>query len=137
MNTEFSFKDLYVLDLANNHNGDVQHALRIIRGAGDVVARHKVRAALKFQFRQLDTFVHPAHKKQSPYKYPKRFLDTRLSNEEFGRLAEEVRSLGMVTMSTPFDEESVDVIEHMGLDVVKIASCSATDWPKCSGRLAW
>ena len=129
MNTEFSFKDLFVLDLANNHNGDVQHALRIIRGAGDVVAKHKVRAALKFQFRQLDTFVHPAHKKQSPYKYPKRFLDTRLSNEEFGRLAEEVRSLGMVTMSTPFDEESVDVIEHMGLDVVKIASCSATDWP--------
>ncbi|MGE3809797.1 MAG: N-acetylneuraminate synthase family protein [Gemmataceae bacterium] len=129
MNTEFRFKDLFVLDLANNHNGDVQHALRIVRGVGEVVAGRKVRAALKFQFRQLDTFVHPAHKQQSPYKYPKRFIDTRLSNEEFGRLAQEVRSLGMITMATPFDEESVDVIEGMGLDVIKIASCSATDWP--------
>ena len=129
MNTEFRFNDLFVLDLANNHSGDFQHALRIIRDVGAVVAKHKVRAALKFQFRQLDTFVHPAHKKESPYKYPKRFLDTRLSNEEFARLAEEVRSLGMVTMATPFDEASVDVIEDMGLDVVKVASCSATDWP--------
>ena len=34
-----------------------------------------------------------------------------------------------VTMATPFDEESVDVIEGMGLDVIKIASCSAADWP--------
>lgn len=129
MKTEFRFKDLFVLDLANNHNGDFQHALRIIRAVGEVVAKHQVRAALKFQFRQLDTFVHPAHKEESPYKYPKRFLDTRLSNEEFARLAEEVRSLGMVTMATPFDEESVDVIEGMGLDVIKIASCSAADWP--------
>ena len=129
MNTEFRFNDLFVLDLANNHNGDYQHAQRIIRGAGDVVARNKVRAALKFQFRQLDSFVHPAHKEKSPFKYPKRFLDTRLSNDDFGRLAEEVRSLGMITMATPFDEESVDVIEAMGLDVIKVASCSATDWP--------
>ncbi len=129
MDTGFRFSDLFVLDLANNHNGDVEHALRIIRGVGEVVARRQVRAALKFQFRQLDTFVHPAHKEQSPYKYPKRFLDTRLSNEDFGRLANEVRSLGMITMATPFDEESVDVIEGMGLDVIKIASCSATDWP--------
>lgn len=129
MNTEFRFQDMFVLDLANNHNGDVQHALRIIRGVGEVVARRKVRAALKFQFRQLDTFVHPAHKEQSPYKYPKRFIDTRLSNADFARLAAEVTSLGMITMATPFDEESVDVIEDMGLDVIKIASCSATDWP--------
>ena len=129
MNTKYRFKDLFVLDLANNHDGDFQHALRIIGAVGEVVAKHQVRAALKFQFRQLDTFVHAAHREESPYKYPKRFLDTRLSNEEFARLTDEVRSLGMVTMCTPFDEESVDVIEAMGIEVVKIASCSAADWP--------
>ena len=97
--------------------------------------------SIRFERRSSSSFVSwtplsiPAHKKQSPYKYPKRFLDTRLTNDEFARLADEVQSLGMVTMCTPFDETSVDVIENMGLDVIKIASCSATDWPLL-GRVA-
>src|SRR5690606_30024832 len=32
-------------------------------------------------------------------------------------------------MCTPFDEESVDVILDMGLDIIKVASCSADDRP--------
>ena len=32
-------------------------------------------------------------------------------------------------MCTPFDEASVDVIEKMNFDIVKVASCSANDWP--------
>ena len=35
----------------------------------------------------------------------------------------------MLTMCTPFDEESVDVICDMGIDIIKIASCSADDRP--------
>ena len=32
-------------------------------------------------------------------------------------------------MCTPFDEESVDVIKKMEFDYIKVASCSAKDWP--------
>ena len=32
-------------------------------------------------------------------------------------------------MCTPFDEESVSVITDMGFDFIKVASCSAKDWP--------
>ena len=32
-------------------------------------------------------------------------------------------------MCTPFDEESVGLIENMNFDIIKIASCSNTDWP--------
>jgi N-acetylneuraminate synthase len=32
-------------------------------------------------------------------------------------------------MCTPFDEESVDMIVDLGIEVVKIGSCSAKDWP--------
>ena len=32
-------------------------------------------------------------------------------------------------MCTPFDEDSVDIICDMGLDIIKIASCSADDRP--------
>ena len=28
-----------------------------------------------------------------------------------------------------FDEESVDIIKEMNFDIIKVASCSAKDWP--------
>jgi sialic acid synthase SpsE/D-lyxose ketol-isomerase len=34
-----------------------------------------------------------------------------------------------MSIATPFDENSVDVIEEQDLDIIKIASCSFTDWP--------
>lgn len=127
--TDFDFRDLFVLDLANNHQGSVEHGLRVIREHGEVVRRHGVRAAMKFQFRQLDSFIHPAHQKGSANKHIPRFLSTRLSEGEYGRLLAEVRAQGMLAACTPFDEPSVDLIVRMGFDLLKIASCSARDWP--------
>jgi N-acetylneuraminate synthase len=127
--TAFDFRNLFVLDMANNHQGAVEHGLRIIRETAAVVHRCGVRAALKFQFRDLDSFVHPAHRAGSPNRHIPRFLATRLEREDFARLAHEVRAQGLVTMSTPFDEASVGLIEELGIEVIKIASCSATDWP--------
>jgi sialic acid synthase SpsE/mannose-6-phosphate isomerase-like protein (cupin superfamily) len=125
----FDFQNLFVLDLANNHQGQLQHGLRIIREVAEVTRARGVRAALKFQFRDLDTFVHPAHREVSDNKHIPRFLSTRLSPSEFATLTQEVRRQGLVTMSTPFDERSVDLIGELGIEVVKVASCSATDWP--------
>lgn len=127
--TDFDFRDLFVLDLANNHQGSVEHGLRVIREHGEVVRRHGVRAAMKFQFRQLDTFVHPSHQEGSANKHIPRFLSTRLSEGEYARLLAEVRAQGMLAACTPFDEPSVDLIVRMGFDLLKIASCSARDWP--------
>ena len=129
MDTSFDFGDLFIFDLANNHQGDAQHATRIIRECGAVARTHNVRAALKFQFRQLDSFIHPAHREQSANKHIPRFLSTRLTTDQYASLSDEVRRAGMITMATPFDEDSVDVIEAQGIDVIKVASCSATDWP--------
>lgn len=129
MNENFDFHDLFVFDLANNHQGSVQHALDIIRGIGEVVRKQGVRGAFKFQYRQLDTFVHPHHQEQSDNKHIPRFLATRLDQSQFQTLLDAVRAEGMLAMCTPFDEESVDVITAMGFDLAKVASCSAKDWP--------
>lgn len=129
MKTDFDFQDLFVLDLANNHSGSVSHARRVIEEMGAVVRRNGVRAGLKFQFRRLETFVHPAHQQNSANKHIPRFLGTKLSREDFAVLTKVVREQEMVTISTPFDEASVDLIVDLGIEVVKIASCSATDWP--------
>ena len=126
---EFDFDDLVVFDLANNHQGSVTHASAIIRAMGALAAKHGVRAALKFQYRQLDTFIHAAHKKGSANKHVPRFLSTRLPPRDYARLHDEVKKAGMLSMCTPFDEESVDIIVDNGFDILKIASCSAADWP--------
>ncbi|HEY8196132.1 MAG TPA: N-acetylneuraminate synthase family protein, partial [Gemmatimonadales bacterium] len=129
MKVDFDFRNLFVLDLANNHQGQVEHGLRIIREVAEVVRSRGVRAALKFQFRDLDTFIHPSHRSGSRNKHIPRFLSTRLSRKDFHTMTAEVRQQQMVTMATPFDESSVDLIAELGIEVVKVASCSATDWP--------
>ena len=127
--SSFDFENLFVLDLANNHQGSVKHGLKVIDGCADVVAKHSVRAAIKFQFRDLDTFVHPAHLSGSKNKHVPRFLSTRLSWDQFGKLLAQVKQRGLISMCTPFDERSVDQIVDMGFDLLKVASCSARDWP--------
>ena len=58
-----------------------------------------------------------------------RFLATRLTNDDYKILLNAVQEEGMLAMCTPFDEESVDIITEMGFDLIKVASCSAKDWP--------
>lgn len=120
---------LFVLEMANNHMGDVEHGLAIIRAFGEVCRTFPFHFAFKLQYRDLDTFIHPAAKGREDIKYVKRFSETRLSRQDFDRLVEEIRANGFIAISTPFDEPSVDVIEAQNLDIIKIASCSFTDWP--------
>lgn len=126
---EYDFENLFVLDLANNHQGSLEHGINIIQQAGALSKKHSIRAALKFQFRQLDTFIHPDHKQNSNAKHIPRFLDTRLEPAEYKKLLQEIKKQGMISISTPFDEESVPYIVDMEIDILKIASCSAQDWP--------
>jgi len=129
MEREFDFRDLFVLDMANNHQGSVEHGKKIIRAVSDVCNKLGVRAAVKFQFRQLDTFIHPDHQQGSDFKYIQRFLSTRVGRSDFEAMLDEIWSRGQLAACTPFDEESVGVIDEMGFDILKVASCSAKDWP--------
>jgi N-acetylneuraminate synthase len=128
-NSRYNFKNLFVLDLANNHQGDVKHGLAIIRENAKAASAQGVRCGVKFQFRQLDSFIHPDHQKDSDNKHIPRFLSTRMDNKQFKQLLDEVKTHKLISICTPFDEESVDVIVEMGFDILKIASCSAKDWP--------
>ncbi len=128
MNTEI-FNNLFVFDMANNHMGDVEHGIRIINEIRKVTASFDFQYAVKFQYRDLDTFIHPSYKNNLEFKYIKRFQETQLSDDELFRLKQEVDKLGFISMCTPFDEDSVDKIINFGFDIIKVASCSFTDWP--------
>ncbi|NTU53571.1 MAG: cupin domain-containing protein [Chlorobiaceae bacterium] len=122
-------ENLFILEMANNHMGNVDHGIEVIRAFGDVCRNYPFPVAFKLQYRDLDTFIHPSMQGRDDIKYIKRFSETRLQRDDFDRLVEEMKSEGFITMSTPFDEPSVDLIESQNLDCIKIASCSFNDWP--------
>jgi len=115
--------------MANNHMGDVEHGIRIIREFHAALKDLPVRVAMKFQYRYIDSFVHPAYRNRTDIKLIKRFTETMLSEADYLRLTSEVKSLGWSTVCTPFDEKSVALIEAHQHDVIKIPSCYFSDWP--------
>jgi sialic acid synthase SpsE/mannose-6-phosphate isomerase-like protein (cupin superfamily) len=121
---------LFVLEMANNHMGDLDHGLQVIREFGAVCRNYpEFSFAFKLQYRDLDTFIHPAMQGRDDIKYIKRFSETRLSRAQFDTLVAEMRAQGFLVMATPFDEVSVGQIEDQKLDFLKIPSCSFNDWP--------
>lgn len=123
------FRDLFIFEMANNHQGSVEHGLRIIEAMGAVARRHNIRAGVKLQYRDLDTFIHLEFKNRQDVKHVPRFLSTRLSKDQYLTLVEAVRDQGMISIVTPFDEASVALCQAQDIQILKVASCSANDWP--------
>ena len=120
---------LFVLEMANNHMGDVGHGLRIIEECAKAISEFPYRFAVKLQYRHLDTFIHTEFQERLDLKYVKRFKETRLTDDEYLRLKEGIVEHRFLAACTPFDEKSVDLFEKHGFEILKIASCSFTDWP--------
>ncbi|WP_026375607.1 N-acetylneuraminate synthase family protein [Aestuariibacter salexigens] len=130
LNLSHLIKPLVIFEMANNHMGDFEHGLNIIKAYGALKRNYETQLdfAFKFQYRDLDTFIHRAHKGSS-LKYIKRFEQTRLTDTEWRALNSELDEYGFIRICTPFDEKSVKKVVRDEFDVIKIASCSFTDWP--------
>lgn len=124
----FDFDGLFIFEMANNHQGLVTHGLRIVEAMSSIARRYGIKAAVKLQYRDLDTFIHADHLACSDNKHISRFLQTRLNREQFSELASAIRDSGLLLVVTPFDESSVEMALDHGADILKVASCSALDW---------
>jgi N-acetylneuraminate synthase len=122
------FEDLFVLEMANNHWGSMERGLKIITDFARIVRFNNVRAAIKLQFRDVDTFIHKDFIGRSDIRYIKKTLDTRMSIEDFALMVQAIRKNGCIPMATPFDEKSVDLCSELGIQIIKIASSDLNDW---------
>ena len=129
-------KPLLILDLANNHNGNVDHGKRIIDDLAKVNF-HGLPVAIKFQYRNLPEFIHHEFRDRRDIKYVDRFLSTYLNWDQFNELKDYIRSNGFLTACTPFDEYSVTKIVEHDFDILKVASASFQDWPLWEAISAW
>lgn len=122
------FEDLFVLELANNHLGKLDRGLKIISEFGKIVRFNNVRAAIKLQFRDIDSFIHKDFQDHDS-RYIKKTLSTKLSREDYGLMIKSIIEHSCIPMATPFDEKSVDLCVDFNLPIIKIASSDINDWP--------
>ena len=123
------FTNLFVLEVANNHWGQVPRGLRIIREHGTVARYNNVKTAIKLQFRDVDNFIHPDFKGDTTNRYIHKTEATQMSREGYARLVNEIVAVGSIPMATPFDEPSVDLCVTFDLPIIKVASSDVNDWP--------
>ena len=122
------FDELFVLELANNHWGDLDRGLRIIDEFAQVVRFNNVRAAIKLQFRDPEQFVHRDFRDRDDIRYVGKTMATTMSRDDYAQLVEAIRRAGCIPMATPFDEASVDLCRELNLPLVKLASSDLNDW---------
>jgi sialic acid synthase SpsE len=122
-------KPLVIFELANNHQGSLDHAMRIVDGLAGCKHRYEslFDFAVKFQFRNIETFIDPQADPGSN-RHISRFRSNQLDELQWGKLTERARSHGFLVITTPFDEVSVDQAIRLQITTLKIASCSAQEW---------
>ena len=123
-------KPLIIFEIANNHEGSVDHGKKIIHGLAQCKRPYEslFDFAVKFQFRNIDTFVDPQADSKTN-KHIARFRANQLTESQWADLTLEARANGFVVITTPFDEASIERAVRLQITVLKIASCSAQEWP--------
>lgn len=121
---------VYVIaEIGVNHNGDIGLAKRLIEAAAASGAQ-----AAKLQTFSADRLVSPAAEK-APYQKETTGSDgsqqAMLKSLELSEAAHEelfahAASCGITLISTPFDEESADLLERLGAPAFKISSGDLT-----------
>jgi sialic acid synthase SpsE len=104
-------KTKYIAEIGNNHNGDISLAKEMIDAAIASKADY-----IKFQIYNVEKFI---DKKSVFYD---EFVKESLSFDEFVELKEYTDSRGGSFLATPFDEDSMNLLNDIGINVVKIAS---------------
>jgi sialic acid synthase SpsE len=122
------FQDLFVLEMASNHQGQLDRGLQIIDKYSKIVRFNNVKAAIKLQFRDIDNFIHKDFTDRDDIRYVKRLTDTKLHKVDFAKLVEAIKRSGCIPMSTPFDEKSVEWCVEFNMPIIKVASADNNDW---------
>ena len=122
-------KPLFILEMANNHMGSVDHGIRIVKEMAEAVKGFDFHFGIKLQYRHIESFIHPDYAQRTDLKFVKRFSETALGWDQFKKLKDAITDHGFLSVCTPWDEPSVGKIAEHGFDIIKVPSCYLTDWP--------
>ena len=120
-----------VAEIGNNHNGELEIAKKLIEATEECGAN-----AVKFQKRDINSLMTKELRSRPYVKYDS-FGNTyaehreklELSEEDWRRLFNFTKKLGVDFYATPFDFKSTDFLDELGIPCFKIASFDVTNLP--------
>ena len=131
-------ENLFVLELANNHWGNLDRGKEIVRQFSKIAKDNHVKVAIKLQFRDMDNFIHKNFTTEEMNvdinllskrnRYIQKQVKTKLTFNEFKELIEFIKKHDCIPMSTPFDEKSVDWCTDLKIPIIKVSSSDINDW---------
>lgn len=110
----------FIAEIGLNHNGDMNLAREMIHAAGRSGAE-----AVKFQTYKSERLADP---RKNPELY-RIFKKSELTEDNHKQLKQICADKRLAFISTPFDEESVDLLASCGVDAFKVASSDLTNYP--------
>ncbi len=116
-----------VAEIGFNHNGKLSLAKKMVRAAAEAGAH-----AAKLQTFQADKLVlknalaYGLKNSRKPVYQADLYRRFELDLNSYKTLSQLSKKLGILFFSTPFDEESADLLESIHVPAYKIASCDVT-----------
>lgn len=114
-----------------NHNGDLDLALRLVDAAAQAGAD-----AVKFQTFKADKLVARGAPQAEYQKKNAASVDQfsmlrslELTAAEFRKISDKCRTKGVIFLSTPFDENSAELLERLNIPAYKIGSGDFNNYP--------
>ena len=120
-----------IAEIGNNHNGDFNMAFKLIKIAKEIGVD-----AVKFQVKNieksfskelLDSSYVNENSFGKTYREHKQALE--FSEQQLKQIYDYAKKLDIVCFSTPFDVDSVDLLERIDNPIYKISSFHVTDLP--------
>jgi sialic acid synthase len=120
-----------IAEIGNNHNGSVEIALELIQKAKDIGVD-----AVKFQVKDIETSFSKDLLDKSyegvnsfgkTYREHKQALE--FSEKQLSEIYQYAKKMNIICFSTPFDVNSVDLLERIENPIYKISSFHVTDLP--------
>jgi sialic acid synthase len=131
---EIGDEPFIIAEVGQNHNGDLQLARDYIRIFASEGAN-----AVKFQTRN-NRYLFSQDAYDAPYASENAFAETygahreslELQPEWLPMLKADCDNYGVAFMSTPFDEPSLELLQQVGVDILKVASFDLGNLPLIS-----
>ena len=118
-----------IAEIGNNHNGDLKIAFELIQKAKETGVN-----AVKFQVKDIE-LAFDKELLDKPYNGPNSFGNTyrehkqalEFSEDEMKKIYEYAKKIDIICFATPFDINSVDMLERLGNTIYKISSFHVVD----------
>ena len=118
-----------IAEIGNNHNGNLDTAMKLIESAKESGAD-----AVKFQVKNIEKsfskeLLDSTYVNENSFgkTYREHKMALEFSEEQMKQLYDFAAKIDIICFSTPFDTDSVDMLERIGNSIYKISSFHVTD----------